>query len=111
MTAFMTISKEEPPVIPDQNEKVLQKYIDGMSRLIVKSSDWVCSFLQNSSIWLLLILTKLPFQVKQDEEYDLEMKQEMARLRYENKYLGKCLKIGHSAGSITKEDNSSVPES
>ena len=34
----------------------------------------------------------------------MENEQELARLRYENKYLKECLNIGRHFGSITLED-------
>ena len=46
-------------------------------------------------------------QIRRDEDYDLQNERELARLRYENRYLRECLKIGRDFGSIPPEENKS----
>jgi len=45
------------------------------------------------------------FQIRRDEQFDMENERELARLRYENKYLRDCLKIGKNFGSIPADEN------
>lgn len=78
MTAFMTLKKEQSEELPNNNEKILQHYVEKMGDLIAVSDEGI----------------------RRDEDFDLQNERELARLRYENKYLKECLKIGRDFGSI-----------
>ena len=54
------------------------------------------------------VFSSLPtHQIRRDEDYDLQNERELARLRYENRYLKECLKIGRDFGSIPPEESES----
>lgn len=82
MTAFMALSKEQKEVMPSNNETVLQHYVEKMGHLIAVSEE----------------------SIRRDETFDLENEKELSRLRYENRYLRECLKIGKEFGSIHDKD-------
>ena len=48
----------------------------------------------------LLNLFNLSPQVERDEKYSLENEKELAKLRYENKHLKRCLGFGKKFGSL-----------
>ncbi|KAL5252449.1 hypothetical protein ACHWQZ_G015280 [Mnemiopsis leidyi] len=85
MTAFMTLKREQSEELPSNNEKILQHYVEKMGDLIAVSDEGI----------------------RRDEDYDLQNERELARLRYENRYLRECLKIGRDFGSIPPEENKS----
>jgi len=78
MAAFMELSKERKEQAP-QDDKQLQMYIEKMCELVEVANE----------------------SVERDEKYSLENEKELARLRYENKHLKKCLGFGKEFGSLT----------